>query len=197
MTGSTDDLADIVTRHRDPVEVEEALSLLNYAEAPRIGEWTLRSALVRLAQPHPLRAEAVLGLVRRLDAALKPFVRTLQKHAVVTGRTIPPSTEGIADARVVDLALLSERSGVDITDVVRRYGSDLPLNDAEIEAAPLVALALTLDELADRLAAWASADREQPPLDAIDRACAEVHGQLERLGVPTEDGWRPGYVSGP
>ncbi len=195
MTGSTDDLADIVTRHRDPVEVDETRSLLNYAEAPRIGEWTLRSALVRLAQPYPLRAEAVLGLVRRLDAALKPFVRTLQKHAVVTGRMIPPSTEGIADARVVDLAVLSERSGVDITDVVRRYGSDLPLNDAEIEAAPLVAVALTLDELADRLAAWASADREQPPLDAIDRACAGVYERLERLGVPTEDGWRPGYGS--
>jgi hypothetical protein len=189
------ELEEIVERHRTPAEIDEVRSVLNYAEAPRIGDWTLRSALVRLAQPHPLRAEAVLELVRRLDAALKPFVRTLQKHSVLTGRTIPPSSAGIADARIVDLALLSERQGVDIAEVIRRYGSIIPLSDDEMESAALVAVALTLDDLAGRLAVWAAADRDQPPLDAIDRACAAVHRRLERLGVPEEDGWRPGYGS--
>ncbi len=52
--------------------------LLAYAEAPRQDDWTLRSALVRYAQPEPLRASAVLELVRRTDGALHPHARRLE-----------------------------------------------------------------------------------------------------------------------
>ena len=44
--------------------------LLNYAERPRVGDWSLRSALVRFAQPEPEAAAELLRAVRRLDAVL-------------------------------------------------------------------------------------------------------------------------------
>ncbi len=50
--------------------------IIGFSEVPHAGNWTLRSALVRLAQPEPLRAEAILQIVRRLDAALKPFEKS-------------------------------------------------------------------------------------------------------------------------
>lgn len=57
--------------------MHDAASLIDYAERPRAGGWSLRSALVRYAQPEPARAGAVLELVRRTDGALKPFVKVL------------------------------------------------------------------------------------------------------------------------
>lgn len=53
--------------------------LLAYAEAPRQGDWSLRSALVRYAQPEPQRASAVLELIRRTDGALHPHARRLER----------------------------------------------------------------------------------------------------------------------
>ena len=53
----------------------DPLDLADYAERARVGDWSLRSALVRYAQPQPRRAGAVLELVRRTDGALKPFTR--------------------------------------------------------------------------------------------------------------------------
>lgn len=44
--------------------------LAGFDEAPGSAGWTLRSALVRFAQPEPDRASAVLEVVRRIDAAL-------------------------------------------------------------------------------------------------------------------------------
>jgi hypothetical protein len=48
----------------------------DYAEKARVGDWSLRSALVRFAQPEPERAAEVLHLVRRLDAVLPHRDRT-------------------------------------------------------------------------------------------------------------------------
>jgi hypothetical protein len=44
--------------------------LVDFAERPRVQEWSLRSALVRYAQPEPERASAVLEIVRRIEFAL-------------------------------------------------------------------------------------------------------------------------------
>ncbi len=59
--------------------------IIGFSEQPRAGNWTLRSALVRLAQPEPLRSEAILQIVRRLDAALKPFEKEPKKAGELTG----------------------------------------------------------------------------------------------------------------
>jgi hypothetical protein len=55
-----------------PAEIEppELARLVDFAERPRTHDWTLRSALVRYAQPEPQRVNDILELVRRVDAAL-------------------------------------------------------------------------------------------------------------------------------
>ena len=55
----------------DEVEPAELERLLDFAERPRVDDWSLRAALVRYAQPAPERAAQMLELVRRIDAALR------------------------------------------------------------------------------------------------------------------------------
>src|SRR5262245_12594375 len=62
-----------------PAEIEppELARLVDFAERPRTRDWSLRSALVRYAQPEPQRVNDVLELVRRVDAALNKNARKL------------------------------------------------------------------------------------------------------------------------
>ena len=57
----------------------EITQLLDVAERSRVGDWSLRSALVRYAQAEPGRVSRVLDAVRRLDAGLKPHAKALEK----------------------------------------------------------------------------------------------------------------------
>ena len=52
-----------------PAEIEppELAALVAYAERSRVGDWSLRSALCRYAQPQPVRVSEVLELVRRIE----------------------------------------------------------------------------------------------------------------------------------
>lgn len=156
------------------MEIDETNSIINYAEAPRHQNWTMRSALVRLAQPHPLRSEAVLQLVRRLDAALKPFVRDLQKFPIESSRSIPGGVANVIDVRVVDL--------VDSPDTVE-------LTSSERDALHLVGLAIELDGLATTLTGWASQGSADPPVSEIDQTCARVLRSMNDLSVPEEPRW--------
>ena len=80
---------DVVTRRTGPdsyalavaVEVEppELALLLDAAERPRAGDWSLRAALTRYAQPQPQRASDVIELLRRAEAALKPHQKRLEQ----------------------------------------------------------------------------------------------------------------------
>jgi len=62
-----------------PAEPEppELARLLDYAERARVGDWSLRSALVRYAQPCPRQVSEVLELVRRIEHGLGPHHRRL------------------------------------------------------------------------------------------------------------------------
>src|SRR3546814_20856054 len=64
-----------------PAEPEppELASLVDYAERSRLGDWSLRSALMRYAQGNPQRARDVPALVPRIDFALRPPSRSLVK----------------------------------------------------------------------------------------------------------------------
>ena len=55
-----------------PAEVEppELARLVAFAERSRAGDWSLRSALMRYAQPEPQRVSDVLESVRRVEGAL-------------------------------------------------------------------------------------------------------------------------------
>jgi hypothetical protein len=62
------------------VQPPELAELVDYAERPRVGDWSLRAALTRYAQPQPQRVGDVLDLVRRIDAALGAQRRALESE---------------------------------------------------------------------------------------------------------------------
>lgn len=62
---------------RREVQPAELAALLDLAERPREGDWSLRAALTRYAQPEPRRVSDVLDLVRRVDAVTSAEQRTI------------------------------------------------------------------------------------------------------------------------
>lgn len=110
--------------HTAAIRSGDTARLVDYAESPRVDDWTLRSALVRLAQPEPVRAGAVLELIRRTDAALAPHRRRLERDEVtahtaveVVGDEDPDLVPLLRPALVLDAladvltAWAAERSG--------------------------------------------------------------------------------------
>ncbi len=65
-----------------PAEIEppELAQLVAFSERPRVGDWSLRSALTRYAQPQPQRVSLVLDSVRRIELALQPHSGRLAKE---------------------------------------------------------------------------------------------------------------------
>lgn len=178
-------------RHRPPAEPQPELSLLNYAESPRVGDWTMRSALMRFAQPQAERAGAVLELVRRLDAVLHHVARPLERHTVTCDRalSLPLVDEPAApypDTRTADLARAAQAEPDGFGTVLAAYSGVSPLDPDEHAALPLLGVALLFDGLAERLAAWAHDWSDRPPVDAVDETCVAVRARLDDLGVPTE-----------
>lgn len=209
----------LAERHRISAEPDPVRSLVNYAESPRFGDWTLRSALVRLAQPEAGRAGAVLEVVRRCDAALRPVLRELERRTVACDRDLslerllaavppapatgdePPVAEidesrggpqsgRYPDARVADLARVVRRHPTDSDAVLVAYDRLDPLSDAERGSLPALEAALALDELGEVLAAWA-ANRplDAPPVETVDAICTATWSRMDEAGIPTERPW--------
>ncbi|MGH1491015.1 MAG: hypothetical protein ACRBK7_16745 [Acidimicrobiales bacterium] len=177
----------------DKAEFDPSLSLLNYGEFPHEGDWTLRSALVRLAQPEPARVGAVLELVRRLDAPLHHVKRALEQHLTTCDRDVTVDNlagaplDPYRDIRTADLARLLA-TGVDDVELLAGYEQQTPLDHEERVAVPLLAVAVQFEWLAQELTAWALAGSEPPPIASVDRAVADVGAELDRLSVPVETG---------
>lgn len=95
-----------------PAEVEptELAQLLDTAERPRTANWSLRAALTRYAQPQPQRASEVIELVRRIEFALKPHAKLLERDgtAIWAALQSPPADPGVDDAMVALLRALTE-----------------------------------------------------------------------------------------
>jgi hypothetical protein len=196
--------AALVRAHAGPVEdLAEGHRLIDYAESSRTGEWSLRSALVRFAQPEPVRAGAVLELIRRTDGALKPHRRRLESASVPTHPALGPELL-VDDAEHVAVrggaAQVVDAPAADLARAVRR----LPDGDAvasaylaavghvpTAEAVPLLVVALHLDDIAEALVAWASVHDGPPPVDIVDELAAAAFARLGELGVARETGGRP------
>lgn len=159
----------IAVEMRDEVPVDPADSLANYAESARVDDWTLRSALVRFAQPEPTRASVVLHLVRRLDAALQPAVTAIAKRPALA-----------------EMARIVHTDPEALVPVVEGYEERIELSDAERGAIALLSVAWEFDALAVSLTEWAVEAAPPPPLGLIDASCAEVKARLDALGVPEE-----------
>jgi hypothetical protein len=90
-----------------PVDLEppELARLVDFAERPRVDDWSLRSALVRYAQPEPARVAQILELVRRIDAALGTHRSVLESDGDALWTAVADdsaATDG-SDAAVVGL----------------------------------------------------------------------------------------------
>ncbi len=181
-----------------PDGVDEVASLLNYAEAPHTGDWTLRSSLVRLAQPDPARVGALLQVMRRLDAPLHHVTRALQANpansdlgllddpgSALAGPAVDTVTETVPDIRLADVARVIA-AGLDEASVVDGYRSVVDLGQEEQLALPLLVVAVAFDRLARELADWADAGSDDPPLAAVERVTAQALARLDELGVPEE-----------
>ena len=192
---------ELATRHgNDSSDVDDGLTLLQVAESPRTEDWTLRSALVRFAQPQPELSGAILESVRRSQAAIDPLARKLLVHGRVTDRQLSiasgggltPPVDPCPDARIADLARLA-RAGVDGDVLFDAYDAALeaagspPLDQSEREVVPLLMVLLDLDELAEMLAAWAATTAPaDPPVAEAKRLGRAAFDRLGALGVARE-----------
>jgi hypothetical protein len=113
----------------EDLQPPELARLVDYAERSREGDWSLRSSLVRYAQPHPRRVAAVMELVRRMDFGLHPQAKLLQKEG-------PALWAGEGDAYVVGL-LDAMRVFDRLGDRLAAWAVDItgPAPDDEVDAA--------------------------------------------------------------
>jgi hypothetical protein len=130
-----------------PAEVEPpALAhLLDFAERPRLEDWSLRSSLVRYAQPEPARVARLLDVVRRADAALSSNRKLFEKQGVaVWAAVVDGAPTNAVDANLLGL-LAAVRHLDELGDVVAAWAVDArqPRPDAALdEATPVIAAAL-------------------------------------------------------
>ena len=184
---------DLARRHQDSVvDVDETRTLLQVSESARAGDWTLRSSLMRFAQPHPALAGAVLESVRRSQASLDPLARRLMAHGTVTDRRLSFNDDGLApvaepcpDVRVADLARLV-RLHPDGRAVIGGYEEITPLDECERQAVDLLVVALDLDEMAEELAAWSLVAPHDPPVERVELLARSTFERLAELGVARE-----------
>lgn len=185
----------------DGVEIDPVRCLLNYSERPYEGDWTFRSALMRLAQPHPALVGRVLDLSRRLDAPLHHVRKTLEAHVVVGDLALEPENldgppiEPCPDARSVDLARLVA-AGCEQRSLLAGYEERHELEHEERLAIPLLVVAVAFERLAEIVTGWALVAPADPPVEAVEGCVQMVAAELDRLRVPEETGPPPGMRRG-
>ena len=137
-----------------PIELAEALDV---AERPRATGWSLRAALVRYAQPQPQRASDLMELVRRIEAALRPHLKVLERDGQAVWDAVSSGDGGVgADARLVELV----RALVELD----RIGDELSawaVHAPEAER-PDAAIDATVADVTTRLQALGVAREERP-----------------------------------
>ena len=74
------------------VEPPELARLLDFAERPRTGDWSLRAALTRYAQPQPQRVGDLLEVVRRVEFGIRPHLKAIERDGAVVWASL--STDG-------------------------------------------------------------------------------------------------------
>jgi hypothetical protein len=79
----------------DKIDPPELSQVLDAAERPRASGWSLRAALTRYAQPQPQRASEVIELLRRLEFALKPHLKQLEKEGPAVWGTVASGGDGL------------------------------------------------------------------------------------------------------
>ncbi len=128
--------------------------LLDAAERPRVENWSLRAALTRYAQPQPTRASALIELVRRIESALRPFAKVLERRgedlwALVESGAPPPEEDALLVEILRTLRELDAAADVLAAWAVERAGErpDAVVGDAVARVtARLEALGIAREE---------------------------------------------------
>jgi hypothetical protein len=141
-----------------PVEIEpaELAQLIDFAERPRMQEWSMRAALVRYAQPQPQRVSDILELVRRTEWALNKQSAVIEREGDELWSALERGTGG-PDAFVIGLLRVArelDRLGdVLATWAIDRGSHDPP--DAEVDEV--------VEAVAQQLDTLGVPDEERPP----------------------------------
>jgi hypothetical protein len=140
------------------IEPPELQRQLDFAERSREGDWSLRSALVRYAQPEPERASAVLSLVRRIEWALHQHADLLRREGaaiwsgVVAGDPPPAGQAGQVTELLRALRPLDE-----LGDSLARWAADRAGDRPDTRVDDVTA------EVARSIEALGVPDEEPPP----------------------------------
>lgn len=129
------------------IEPPELARLIDFAERPRVQDWSMRAALVRYAQPEPERVNRILELVRRIEWALRPHRKAIER----AGQEIWSALQGDAEAghHAELVALLRATSELDhLGDILAGWAVDLVGERPNVAVdAVTAAVARRLDEL--------------------------------------------------
>lgn len=149
-------------------------SLHEYVERLHPGGWSMRAALVRYAQPEPVRAAALLEVTRRAESGLHDVARRIER-----------------EPRLSDLGRALAHFGHDYPTLLDAYLHDAdPIDDEAASVIPVLAVAASLDDLGAVVAAWAIEAGDDRPDDLIEEGCQQANGQLDALGVERQDWYR-------
>jgi hypothetical protein len=144
-----------------PPEIEPpALArLLDFAERPRVEDWSLRAALVRYASPQPQRVNDLLDLVRRLEWALGKHAATLERDGEELWNALRDGTGSSAEQTYVVELLRAARELDQLGDVLAAWAVDISADrpDAQVDAV-IVDVAERLERLG-----VPHEDRPRPP----------------------------------
>jgi len=129
------------------IEPQALAALVDFAERPRVDDWSLRAALVRYAQPEPQRVNDLLDLVRRTEWALGKQAAVLARDGEDLWAALETGKPSGADAKLVDL-LRAARELDGLGDVLATWAVDRagPQPDDEVDKV-IAAVAARLDTL--------------------------------------------------
>jgi hypothetical protein len=129
------------------VEPPELAQLVDFSERSRVGDWSLRSALCRYAQPQPKRVSEVLEVVRRIEAALQPQAKRLVKDGLALWSSLESGDVPADDAQLVGVlgaARELDRLGDTMADWAEARHGKHPEDEVDATTADV---ARRLDEL--------------------------------------------------
>lgn len=149
-----------------PAEIEppELARLVDLAERPRVDDWSLRSALVRYAQPEPGKVRDLLELVRRIEFALRPHAKLLEKQGPAVWAALGGADPGDVPPLVV--GVLQASTDLDaVGDVLADWAAQRTDHRPDAAVADAIGtVAKALDELGVASEEW-----ERPPPGARRR----------------------------
>ncbi len=140
-----------------PAEISppELARLVDFTERPRVDDWSLRSALVRYAQPEPQRVSDLLDVARRIEWVLGKNGSAIERegdalwNAVANGGASP-------DEFLVGVLQAAQQLD-ELGDVVAAWAVDINQTRPDAEVDRVVAL------VAHELDALGVPKQEAPP----------------------------------